>query len=149
LNHVNSYDCIANVGLISGSPIKIVALCNLETMVCNRLFKIKPSRMKIDDLNPEILERAANMLKALAHPMRVAILAQLEDGKKLSVTELHTNLGIEQSTASHHLGILKDKGVLASSREGKNTFYYLKHEGLRDIIACLCKCAGSKDKLDW
>ena len=66
--------------------------------------------MKITDLNIGQLESAANMLKAIAHPMRIAILSFLEDGKRLSVTEIYEKLQIEQSTTSHHLGILKDKG---------------------------------------
>ena len=96
--------------------------------------------MKITDLNIGQLESAANMLKAIAHPMRIAILSFLEDGKRLSVTEIYEKLQIEQSTTSHHLGILKDKGVLASVREGKNTFYYLKHSSLSHIIECVSKC---------
>ncbi|TRX71672.1 helix-turn-helix transcriptional regulator [Carboxylicivirga sp. M1479] len=97
--------------------------------------------MKIKDLDTELLERAAGMLKAIAHPMRIAILSHLEDGGKLTVTEIHKLLDIEQSTTSHHLGILKDKGVLASERQGKNTFYYLKHNSLRNIVDCVGKCA--------
>jgi len=96
--------------------------------------------MGIKDLDIEKLEGAANMLKAIAHPMRIAILSFLEDGKKLTVTEIHERLQIEQSTTSHHLGILKDKGVLQSKRDGKNTFYFLKHESLANIIDCLSRC---------
>jgi DNA-binding transcriptional ArsR family regulator len=96
---------------------------------------------KFSSLKPEQLEAAANMLKAIAHPMRIAILNFLEDGKKLTVTEIHELLEIEQSTTSHHLGILKDKGVLASRREGKNTYYFLKHENLSNIVECVSKCA--------
>jgi DNA-binding transcriptional ArsR family regulator len=99
--------------------------------------------MKITDLNPEQLDRAANMLKAIAHPMRIAIMSLLEDGGKLSVTEIHQQLNIEQSTASHHLGILKDKGVLGAHRDGKNTFYFLKHENLKNIINCISHCSVS------
>ena len=97
--------------------------------------------MKIRDLDAEAMERAAGMLKAIAHPMRIAILNHLEDGKKLTVTEIHNLLEIEQSTTSHHLGILKDKGVLASKREGKNTFYYIKHNSLRSIVDCVSRCS--------
>lgn len=97
-------------------------------------------KMKVKDLKVEQLENAANMLKAIAHPMRIAILSFLEDGKMLSVTEIHEKLKIEQSTASHHLGILKDKGILASKRDGRNTYYYLKHESLSQIISCMQKC---------
>ena len=98
-------------------------------------------KMEIKDLSTEQLEKAANMLKAIAHPMRIAILSFIEEDKKLTVTEIHKLLNIEQSTTSHHLGILKDKGVLASKREGKNTYYFLKHNTLRQIIECVSKCA--------
>jgi DNA-binding transcriptional ArsR family regulator len=96
--------------------------------------------MKIDNLTPEQLEKAANMLKAIAHPMRIAIISFLEEGKKLTVTEIHELLNIEQSTTSHHLGILKDKGVLSSKRDGKNTYYFLKNNNLRQIIECISAC---------
>jgi DNA-binding transcriptional ArsR family regulator len=92
------------------------------------------------EIDPDKLEIAANMLKAIAHPMRISILKHLEGGKKLTVTEIHELLNIEQSTTSHHLGILKDKGVLCSRREGKNTYYYLKHDILGQIVDCLSKC---------
>lgn len=95
--------------------------------------------MKITELHTDQLESAANILKAIAHPMRMAILGLLEDGKKLSVTEIHELLNIEQSTTSHHLGILKDKGVLCSKREGKNTYYSLKNQNLQNIVDCLSK----------
>lgn len=96
--------------------------------------------MEFKDLSPESLEKAAGMLKAIAHPVRISIVGCLEDGKKRTVTEIQMQLGIEQSAASHHLGILRDKGVLASKREGKNTFYYLKHENLRTVLNCVNNC---------
>ena len=95
---------------------------------------------KIKELDAERLEMAASMLKAMAHPMRIAILKHLEGGKKLTVTEIHELLGIEQSTTSHHLGILKDKGVLCSRREGKNTYYYMKYDMIGQIMECLHAC---------
>jgi DNA-binding transcriptional ArsR family regulator len=92
------------------------------------------------ELDPESLERAAAMLKAIAHPMRISIIGALENRTKLTVTEIHRTLGIEQSIASHHLGILRDKGVLSSKREGKNIYYFLKHENLKTIINCISTC---------
>ena len=97
--------------------------------------------MQFENLTAEQLEKAAGMLKAIAHPMRIAILKYLDGGKLLTVTEIHELLGIEQSTTSHHLGILKDKGVLISKREGKNTYYGIKNEHLNNIIECVSKCA--------
>jgi len=96
--------------------------------------------MKINELDIEKLENAANMLKAIAHPMRIAILNLLDSGNKLTVSEIHQQLGLEQSSTSHHLGILKDKGVLISKREGKNTLYSLKHENFAKILDCIGNC---------
>jgi DNA-binding transcriptional ArsR family regulator len=96
--------------------------------------------MELKELNPETLERAAGMLKAMAHPVRISIVQYLEDGKKRTVTEIHNKLGIEQATASHHLVILKDRGVLSSKREGKNTWYYLKHTNLRNVLSSIGDC---------
>lgn len=95
---------------------------------------------EIKELEIERLESVAGILKSIAHPMRIAILNLLEGGRKMTVTEIHETLGIEQSTASHHLGILKDKGVLCSRRDGKNTWYYLKNEILSQILDCVNRC---------
>jgi DNA-binding transcriptional ArsR family regulator len=95
---------------------------------------------KVKDLRIEQLEQAASMLKAIAHPMRIAILNYLEDGRRMTVTQIHEMLKIEQSTTSHHLGILKDKGVLSSKREGKNTFYFIRNDSLSKIMECINRC---------
>ena len=98
--------------------------------------------MEIKELNPETLEKAANMLKAIAHPVRISIVQYLEDGRKRTVTEIYRKLGIEQATASHHLVILRDRGVLSSRREGKNTWYSLKHPNLRSVLASVGECCA-------
>jgi DNA-binding transcriptional ArsR family regulator len=97
--------------------------------------------MKYTEFDIEKLPVAAEMLKAMAHPMRIAIVSYLDGGVKLTVTEIHERLGIEQSTTSHHLGILKNKGVLSSKRDGKNTYYFLRHLELHGLLDCIEKCS--------
>ena len=94
-------------------------------------------------LTAENLEKAAGMLKAIAHPVRISIIGCLEDGQVLTVTEIHKKVGIEQAAASHHLGILRDKGVLSSKREGKNIFYFLKHDTLKVLLSCVRGCCST------
>ncbi|MDR4988024.1 MAG: metalloregulator ArsR/SmtB family transcription factor [Bacteroidales bacterium] len=91
-------------------------------------------------LDPRKLEEAASKLRAMAHPMRIAIIGLLEKNAQMNVTEIYETLKIEQASASHHLNILKTKGVLESRRSGKNTYYYLKHEALSQMIDCLNRC---------
>jgi len=86
------------------------------------------------------LESASEMLKAIAHPIRINIVGMLDEDKKLNVTEIYETLKIEQAVASHHLNILKNKGVLLSERSGKNCYYSLKHQRLSQIVACIDKC---------
>ena len=86
------------------------------------------------------LEAAASKLRAISHPMRIAIIELLSGDKHLSVTEIYKTLNIEQATASHHLNILKNKGVLVSKREGKKIFYALRSNTLTEIIECINRC---------
>lgn len=97
--------------------------------------------MNVYEISAEKLDDAANMLRAIAHPLRISIINLLDNGNRLSVSEIHEVLKIEQSTASHHLGILRDKGVLIAKREGKNTYYSLKHNLMSQIVDCISKCA--------
>lgn len=88
----------------------------------------------------KLLEEAAVKLKAMAHPLRIAIIELLMDSERLSVTDIYEKLHLEQAIASHHLGILKDKGILEADREGKNIYYRLKHSQISNIITCINSC---------
>ncbi|HDP75806.1 MAG TPA: transcriptional regulator [Bacteroidales bacterium] len=98
--------------------------------------------VQVEELKIEQLEQAASMLKAIAHPLRIGIISLLEKSGQLTVTQIYETLGIEQSTASHHLGILKDRGVLSCKREGKNTVYFLRNENLGKILDCVGRCTA-------
>ncbi len=92
-------------------------------------------------LDPRKLEEAASKFRAISHPMRIAIIQMLEKEKQLNVTQIYNRLEIEQAAASHHLNILKSKGVLEAKRAGKNTFYMLRPNIINIIKECLDKCS--------
>lgn len=85
------------------------------------------------------LENATEVLRATAHPIRILIIELLYEGKKMSVKELHTKIGIEQAVASHHLRIMKSCGIVEVSREGKNSFYSLAKNDYFYIVESLRK----------
>jgi DNA-binding transcriptional ArsR family regulator len=91
-------------------------------------------------LDIQKLEMAASKLRAMAHPMRIAIIDLLTENKKLTVTEIYERLNIEQASASHHLNILKSKGLLESKRDGKMILYSLKTSVLANVIDCINQC---------
>ena len=91
-------------------------------------------------LSIEKMEKVAFILKVTAHPTRIAIVQLLAAQESLSVTEISDKLSVEQSLLSHHLSGMKLKGILSSTREGKNIFYSLKMREVVDVIQCLAGC---------
>lgn len=71
------------------------------------------------------IEMAARSLKAMAHPLRLKILCKLGD-KKLSVQEIVEIVGTSQSNISQHLAIMRDKGILVSSKDANKVFYQIE-----------------------
>ena len=70
----------------------------------------------------QIIEGAAETLKAMSHPLRLKILCVL-DSSELSVQELVEKVGTSQSNVSQHLSVLKEKGVLASRKDINRVLY--------------------------
>lgn len=93
-----------------------------------------------DQLEIHKLEEAASKLRAIAHPLRIAIIGLLENNEEMSVTEIYEKLDIEQATASHHLNILKNKGVLNAKRSGKNTYYSVNSLSILQVVDCINRC---------
>ncbi len=98
---------------------------------------IKPDQ---SDKQAKQLEQVAEVLKVIAHPLRLKILKHLGTEKRSSVSELIEETGVEQSLLSHHLIKLKDKGVLNGEREGKNVYYTLADDHILNIFECMEQC---------
>jgi ArsR family transcriptional regulator, zinc-responsive transcriptional repressor len=83
-------------------------------------------------------EKNSQVLKALAHPIRLKILEVLLD-TKFCVTEVSNSLGIDQSVVSHHLRILKNRGVVYSQKYGSKVYYFVKNDLTKGIISIIRK----------
>lgn len=71
-----------------------------------------------------IFELQADLLKALAHPRRLEIIHLLRD-QQLCVSDIYEMLDLPQANISQHLMILRDAGVVTTTRDGKQVFYTL------------------------
>jgi DNA-binding transcriptional ArsR family regulator len=81
-------------------------------------------------------ERGSELLKAIAHPVRLEIIVRLKaDG--CNVSEIQRNLGLPQSTVSQHLRVLRNAGVLSRRREGTKVCYAIEKKEVLDIIRLL------------
>lgn len=91
----------------------------------------------------QFLETATEVLRAIAHPHRLLIVEMLFQQKSMNVTEIYERLGIEQAVASHHLRILKDRGIVQVRRDGKNSNYSLTSDEYFVILEVMAKVSGS------
>ena len=65
------------------------------------------------------LRKAVLVLRAVNHKLRQSIIDLLEEGNRMTVTDIYIKLRLEQSVASQHLAILRRAGVVSTDREGK------------------------------
>ncbi|WP_245882338.1 ArsR/SmtB family transcription factor [Spirosoma oryzae] len=89
--------------------------------------------------NDKQIDKAAYVLKAVAHPLRIRIIQMLNENTELNVSTIYKNLNAEQSLISHHLINMRDKGILDIRRSGKNIFYFLVDTAVAEIIECIYK----------
>ncbi|MDD4868840.1 MAG: metalloregulator ArsR/SmtB family transcription factor, partial [Mycobacterium sp.] len=81
----------------------------------------------------EILDAAGELLRALAAPVRIAIVLQLRQSHRC-VHELVDALGVPQPLVSQHLKILKAAGVVTGERSGREVLYRLADHHLAHIV---------------
>ncbi|BBY76517.1 transcriptional regulator [Mycolicibacterium parafortuitum] len=80
-----------------------------------------------------VLDTAGDLLRALAAPVRIAIVLQLREDARC-VHELVDALDVPQPLVSQHLRILKSAGVVEGSRSGREVLYRLVDHHLTDIV---------------
>lgn len=72
------------------------------------------------------------VFKALSDESRQKILLALEESGETRVNDLVERLGISQPTMSHHLGVLKQAGLVENRREGQSVYYAVNRRWLQD-----------------
>jgi DNA-binding transcriptional ArsR family regulator len=77
---------------------------------------------------------ADNVFKSLADPTRRALFERLSRTGEQTVHALTAHAGVSQPAVSKHLGVLKQAGLVHDRREGRETHYSAKPQGLKPLI---------------
>jgi ArsR family transcriptional regulator len=83
-----------------------------------------------------LFEKQAEIAKAIAHPLRIAILDSLKKGERC-VCDIAEHIGAEQSNVSRHLSVMVKAGVLDCHKEGLKVIYQLKCSCILDFFTCI------------
>ena len=81
-------------------------------------------------------EARAKVLKAMGHATRLYIVNELADGEKC-VCELQEKIGADMSTVSKHLSVLREAGILSSTKKGNQVFYSLRCPCVLQFFSCV------------
>ncbi len=90
-----------------------------------------------DDMT--LLSEKAEILKTIAHPVRLCIVRGLMDKGECNVNHMQSCLGIPQSTLSQHLAKLRVTGVLKCRREGLEVFYQVANPTIQAVVRVLLR----------
>lgn len=82
------------------------------------------------------IERASRSLKAMSHPLRLKILCVLGENE-YTVQDIVTHVGTTQSNISQHLGILRDKSILASRKDANRVYYRVSDARTLKLISMM------------
>ncbi|MBX7455519.1 metalloregulator ArsR/SmtB family transcription factor [Mycolicibacterium sp. 3033] len=92
-----------------------------------------------------VLDTAGDLLRALAAPVRIAIVLQLREHPRC-VHELVDALDVPQPLVSQHLRILKAAGVVAGERSGREVLYRLVDDHLAEIVVAAVTHAAEDEE---
>jgi len=79
-----------------------------------------------------IFELQADLCRAMSHPARLQLVHLLREGPK-KVNDLVQATGLEPGTVSRHLGILRNAGILATRRDGKDILYHIVNPKITEV----------------
>ena len=96
-------------------------------------------------MDKELATHAAEVLKAVAHPIRLQIVELLET-KEMCVGDIVLGLGGKQAITSQQLNMMKDKGVLNCRRNGTKVYYRIEEQNVVRLLHCIYDHCDSKRK---
>jgi ArsR family transcriptional regulator len=105
---------------------------HIATLLCRHMKALRT--------DPDRAAHVAEVLKAVAHPLRLRIVATLCHGEE-SVGALAERLGATQPVVSQQLRILRSNGLVEATREDGFAMYRIAEPALRDLVCCMERCA--------
>jgi len=108
------------------------------------IYKLPLISTEVDVQEP--IEPVANLFRSLGDPNRLRILRVLTEDCQ-HVSDIVRATGLPQPLVSHHLRVLKDRGIAKSERQGSYTTYCLSERSVRNNIVQLCEIALSLARL--
>ncbi|HKK87382.1 MAG TPA: metalloregulator ArsR/SmtB family transcription factor [Saprospiraceae bacterium] len=86
------------------------------------------------EINQDKLQVSSEILRALAHPLRIKILGFIDQHDELNVNKIYNTLRLEQSITSQHLRIMRNAGIVHAKRDGKYMYYSINYDKIEQVV---------------
>ncbi len=106
--------------------------------------KPNPAAETLTEAREDIADLVA-VFKLLSDETRLKILFVLREADEMNVLELCGILGQRQPSVSHHLALLRVKGLIGMRRDGKHNFYHMRPSRLDEFVRTILKVAPGSD----
>ncbi|MBK9458486.1 MAG: helix-turn-helix transcriptional regulator [Chitinophagales bacterium] len=83
--------------------------------------------------NHQELQTSSDLLRAIAHPLRMTILEFIDQKKVINVNKIYNTLKLEQSITSQHLRIMRNADLVEAKRDGKFIYYSLNYDKINHV----------------
>jgi ArsR family transcriptional regulator len=83
-----------------------------------------------------LFQKQAEIAKAIAHPLRIAVVDFLKNGEQC-VCDIAEYVGSERSNVSRHLAVMVNAGILDYRKQGLKVIYKLKTPCIVDFFSCV------------
>lgn len=93
-------------------------------------------RVKVG-IDSDKLNLSTELLRALAHPLRLKILDFIDKNNAINVNKIYNTLKLEQSITSQHLRILRDTQLVDADRDGKYVHYNLNYPTIEKAVKAI------------
>ena len=94
-------------------------------------------RKTVTTINHEKLDDSTQILRALAHPLRMKILQFIDKHETINVNKIYNTLKLEQSITSQHLKVLRLSGLVKANKDGKFMHYSIDYDKVGQAIKAI------------
>ena len=96
-------------------------------------MNITPSFQNELSIEIHSLKKGASVFRAVNHLRRQNMLRIIHQKGEMTVTEIYSEMQLEQSIASQHLAILRKAGLVKTERDGKSIIYSVNYSRLEQL----------------
>ena len=101
----------------------------------------------MDEKDKKLYELKAEVLRAIGHPIRLAIVEILSGGE-MCVCDIAKKVDAQRSNVSRHLSVMLRAGVLDVHKDGLKMIYELKTPCIRGFLSCVTEAVRDRIKMD-